>query len=298
MLHVILQILAVIGIILLCILGLLLLVLALILFVPVRYRIDGCKDAETMFLSVKATYLLHILSLCYQFPEPGKAVLKLFGIKIALFPKEEREQASSEEQKTTGQDGAAESTGQADKTENSGQDGAAENTGQGSIPEESGQKSAADTDTATQPQKKQKRNVFQKCIYTFRSSCDKIKNIAENISCYKEILTKYENRLFFGRAKKRLLRVIKSIRPRLLNADLRLGTGSPDTTGYLCALYGILLPALGNHVNMTPDFEEAVFEGTLHAKGRITLFTILLPAGKILFDKQLRTFVKELKRED
>lgn len=308
MLHVILQILAVFGIIILCILGLLLLLSALVLFVPVRYRIDGSKDAEAMFLSVKATYLLHMLSARYQFPDPGKVIIRLFGIKIAVFPKEEKhEQTSAEEQETAGQSDMTESVKQKDDgAEDAGQDSVPESTGLtdnavkteqgGDIPEEPGQNS--ETDTVLQPKKKKKKNVLQKCIYTFHSICDKIKKIAENISYYKEILTKNENRLFFGRVKKRLLKVIKSIRPRVLQANLRLGTGSPDTTGYLCGLYGMLLPVLGNHVNMTPDFEEAVWEGTLHAKGRITLFTILLQAGKILFDKQLRIFVNELKREE
>lgn len=90
---------------------------------------------------------------------------------------------------------------------------------------------------------------------------------------------------------------MKSIRPRKLVANLHIGTGSPDTTGYLVAVYGMLLPVLGNHITMEADFENAVWEGDVFAKGRITIFTIVLQACRVYFDKQLRIFIKEIKRE-
>lgn len=302
MLHVILQILAVIGIILACILGLLLFLLLLVLFVPVRYRIDGTKDADSFALSVKASYLLHIVSLRYQLPAPGKVIVKLFGRKIMVIPGEDEELDSGQEnapdtvpqKQADGQDGGGNATQQA-VTSNVKQDEANSN-----VPSEETDEmpDAEEQKTSWRHPIQWVKAKIQKCIYTIRTICDKIKKIAENISYYRDVLTANENRLFYRRVMNRLMKVLKSIRPRVLKADLRLGTGSPDTTGYLCGVYGMLLPVLGKHVAMTPDFEEAVYEGTFLAKGRITLFTILLQAGKIFFDKQLRVFLKELKREE
>lgn len=331
MLHVILQILAVIGIILLCILGLLLLLILLVLFVPVRYRVSGVKDGDVISLAVKVTYLLHILSVRYDYKEPGNIIVKLFGIRI--FDSGKQADGSREEQKetSTGQQTAEEAAKQSGKqTETAEQSGktAAEATGQKPSPAEetTGQpsptaaefgpdektKDAAGQDAdrlkeeaASGVQAEETQGKFQKIKYTIRNICDKIKNIvqklksiAENISYYRDVLTDIENERLLKRVKLRVFKVLKSIRPRVLKADLLIGTGSPDTTGYLCALYGMLLPVFGNNVNITADFEKAVWEGSVYAKGKITVFTILLQAGKIFFDKQLRIFIRQLKREE
>ncbi len=319
MLHVILQILAVIGIILLCILGLLLLLILLVLFVPVRYRVSGVKDGDVISLAVKVTYLLHILSVRYDYKEPGNIIVKLFGIRI--FDSGKQADGSREEQKetSTGQQTAEEAAKQSGKqTETAEQSGktAEEATGQNPPPaEELNQGKTKDTagqdadrlkeEAASEVQAEETQGKFQKIKYTIRNICDKIKNIvqklksiAENISYYRDVLTDIENERLLKRVKLRVFKVLKSIRPRVLKADLLIGTGSPDTTGYLCALYGMLLPVFGNNVNITADFEKAVWEGSVYAKGKITVFTILLQAGKIFFDKQLRIFIRQLKREE
>lgn len=285
MLHVILQILAVIGIILLCILGLLLLLAGLVLFVPVRYRVKGMKDGSDISLAVRAAYLLHILTVRYDYKEPGNIIVRLFGIRI--FDSEKKDTSKEEMEKTVPE--------QPQPTETTiGKEQAKQQNRQ---PETvGGQQNPAACETP---------GKLKKIKYTIQRICDKIKNIMqklksimENISYYKEVLTDTENRLLLQRVKTRIFKVLKSIRPRVLKADLHIGTGSPDTTGYLCALYGMLLPVLGNNVSITADFEEAVWEGTVYAKGKITVFTILLQAGKIFFDKQLRIFIKQLKREE
>lgn len=320
MLHVILQILAVIGIILLCILGLLLLLILLVLFVPVRYRVSGVKDGDVISLAVKVTYLLHILSVRYDYKEPGNIIVKLFGIRI--FDSGKQADGSREEQKETsmGQQTAEEAAKQSGKqTETAEQSGktAAEATGQNPPPAAEFGPDEKIKDTAGQDadrlkeeaasgvQAEETQGKFQKIKYTIRNICDKIKNIvqklksiAENISYYRDVLTDIENERLLKRVKLRVFKVLKSIRPRVLKADLLIGTGSPDTTGYLCALYGMLLPVFGNNVNITADFEKAVWEGSVYAKGKITVFTILLQAGKIFFDKQLRIFIRQLKREE
>ncbi|MDE5680587.1 MAG: hypothetical protein K2I01_09215, partial [Lachnospiraceae bacterium] len=161
------------------------------------------------------------------------------------------------------------------------------------------------TDEAAEKKKLSFRDKIKKIIYTIRKFCDKIKHIkdtikeiAENIFYYKEVITQTENKKLYGRVKDRIFKVLKSIRPRVLKAALHVGTGSPDTTGYLCALYGMLLPVLGNNVILDADFEEAVWEGEFFLKGRITVFTLLRHAVGLLLDKQLRVFVKQLKREE
>lgn len=326
MLHVILQILAIIGIILLCILGLLILLILLVLFVPIRYRAEGSKDGSDIRLQVKASYLLHLLTVRYEYPKPGSVIARLLGIKVVDTAKKTKEDGGrkrkkkkkyadgSREEAATETEADAVKTGEEADGTTAAEDTKAEKlqTGAGTAGEAAtaenisaeGEEESHETEE-TVKEKLSFRDKIKKIIYTIRTFCDKIKHIkdtikeiAENILYYKEVITQPENKKLYGRVKDRIFKVLKSIRPRVLKASLHIGTGSPDTTGYLCALYGMMLPILGNHVILDADFEEAVWEGEFFLKGRITVFTLLRHAVGVLLDKQLRIFVKQLKREE
>lgn len=297
--HVILQILAVLGIVILCILGLVLLLLALILFVPIRYRVSGSKSAGTFLLRVRASYLLHLVTLRFDYPEDKQASLRVFGRQVAVFPRKDN---VSEEEAETVKDTAPEA--RAETVKDTAPEAKAE-TVKETVPEVRAEMSKDETpetkdgaEDAAPGTEKKKTPFLKKCIYTIRGICDKIREIAENISYYRDVLTAAENRLMYNRLLMRLKKVLKSICPRKLRARILAGTGSPDTTGYLCALYGLLLPKFGRQLDFTADFENKVFEGDFWLKGGITLYPLLLQVGKIYFDKQLRTFLKELKREE
>lgn len=300
MLHVILQILGIIGIVLLCLLGLLLLLILLVLFVPIRYRLTGYKEGETLVLTARVTYLLHLLSVRFDYPKPGSLIIKVFGIRIFDSAKKEikKEDAAA---KVSEKDTHKDTSDSAEMTEQA----AEEEDKEASLKEDQEKEHSQENPKKKKSLAERIKEIFQKIQYTIRSICDKIKSslqkaeeLKETVTYYKDTLTKRQNRQFFDRAKKRLFKVLKSIRPRVLKADLYIGTGSPDTTGYLCAVYGMLSPVLGNNVKITADFEKAVWEGRVYIKGRITIFTILLQALGIVLDKQLRTFIKELKREE
>lgn len=314
MLHVILQILGIIGIVLLCLLGLLLLLILLVLFVPIRYRLIGHREGETLALAARVTYLLHLLSVRFDYPKPGSLIVKVFGIRIYDTAKVKDKKENTEEEAAAKDSGKTQNNNKTktkeislekeDREQNihSKQDDGKDNK---ESKESKANEDFANTDKQKKSLTERIREIFQKIQYTIRSICDKIKSslqkakeLKEIVAYYKDTVTKRENRRLYNRAKKRLFKVLKSIRPRVLKADLHIGTGSPDTTGYLCAAYGMLSPVLGNNVKITPDFEETVWEGRVFIKGRITLFTILWQALGIVLDKQLRTFIKELKREE
>ena len=87
MLQLILLILKIIGIVLLCLLGLFLLVLCLVLFVPVRYRIQAewTTEPENRVVQAKITWLLHSISATFSYKE-GKfqQVIRILGIRLNL----------------------------------------------------------------------------------------------------------------------------------------------------------------------------------------------------------------------
>ena len=138
----------------------------------------------------------------------------------------------------------------------------------------------------------------KKARFTISGLCDKMENIRDNVEYYKERLTAEENRLFLKRTKERIFAVLKSIKPKVLTARVVCGTGSPDTTGYVCAVYGMLYPVIEDRISFTADFENKVLDGELSVKGKVRVVTLVRHGIKILLDKQLKVFLKEMKRED
>ncbi len=88
---ILLAILKMIGIVLLIILAIIFVLLCMLLFVPVRYRVNGkYRDSAPECVAV-ISYLLHIIVVKVVYEDDLKAVLKLFGIPIMkLYPMEKK----------------------------------------------------------------------------------------------------------------------------------------------------------------------------------------------------------------
>ena len=82
MLSIVLKILFILGILLLCILGLAIAFVLLVLFFPICYKISGKKDAEQMSIHVRASWLLGFLRVCFDYPDPGKLLIKLLFFTV------------------------------------------------------------------------------------------------------------------------------------------------------------------------------------------------------------------------
>ena len=89
-------------------------------------------------------------------------------------------------------------------------------------------------------------------------------------------------------AGKRLGYIMKRLRPRKLTITATVGTGSPDTTGYLYGIYGMFLPKLGKGICITPDFEQAILEGAVKASGHFTVACVLFHSLRLILDRRLR----------
>lgn len=94
MLHILLLILKMIGIVLLCILGLLILGIACALFVPVRYRMEAVrKEGEgepPVTVTVKITWLLHFVNVLVRFNGSLFVRARLTLFTLFRLPKKEK----------------------------------------------------------------------------------------------------------------------------------------------------------------------------------------------------------------
>lgn len=107
MLSVLLTILKIIGIVLLCIIGLVLFLVCVILFVPIRYKVkakysDTDKNPD---ISVNISFLLHIFSYSISYAE-GKLnkFLRIFGIKCMKGKKDKKEKKAKKRKNNSDKD--------------------------------------------------------------------------------------------------------------------------------------------------------------------------------------------------
>ena len=305
--HMILQILAVIGIVLLVLLALLILTVLAVLFVPIRYRASGEKEADRIEGVAAVSFLYPFLSFKWQRAgNENRWALRLLGIKLKGSPKVDKGKTTEPEKTEKGKvaepektdKGKAEETAQAAKPEK-----AAEPVKEEKQPATPNVQNAEAEDAARQAeetgtQKTDRVSSEKKARFTISGLCDKMEKIRDNVEYYKERLTAEENRLFLKRTKERIFAVLKSIKPKVLTARVVCGTGSPDTTGYVCAVYGMLYPVIEDRISFTADFENKVLDGELSVKGKVRVVTLVRHGIKILLDKQLKVFLKEMKRED
>lgn len=300
MISILLSILRVIGLILLILLGIVLILLLLVLFMPVVYRVKAQRQ-ETLDAAVKVRWLFGLLRAGFLYPEPGKFTVKLLFFTIY--------EAGGKEENTvkTSQDTDAEQPEQAsghtfDSYVQEGekvQDNpdASDEAVETEDFKTSEEHAEAWREVEARLHGEKQESKFDKIKYTFRDTCDKIKDVWQNISYYKDILTENETRQLLDHAFVRLGKILKSIRPRKLEADLLFGTGSPDTTGYILGVYGMLSPFWGDQFLVTPDFEQKVLKGRLYVAGHITLAAILWQAILLVLDKKLWHLIAKVKKE-
>lgn len=299
----ILSVISVIGWILLGLLLLILAILLLVLFFPVTYQVKGRKSDTEMMLRVKVNWLFGFARLRYSYPEPGKLVCKVLFWNLLSAKKEKgtkKEQAESEDSTETN---ISDAQNQKRKAAEISQTGNSQ-LSQDADPSGSGENDATGcntsaTDTAsedaeaakTEEQSAQKKSLKEK----ISAIVDKVKTIKDNVSYYTQLLQESTTKRILQRILNKVAAVLKHIRPRKLEADLLIGTGSPDTTGYLMGAYGVFLPVLGRKINITPDFTQAVIQGRIDIRGHVTVLVLLINACKLIFDKELRILIKKLK---
>ncbi len=273
---------SILGIVLLVLLCILAAVLLIILFMPVVYRLDAEKDTGNIRVDFKLRWLFGLLRAGYSYPDPGRMTVKLLWFTV--FDSEKK--AEAEEEKISG--GAETKAAAEQKPEaqdNDIQKSALQNT---------------DTTDAQEKNDSPKEEIPAKdCLAKLFAKYEKIKytiiNIYDKIKHVSELLTDEESKLLFSHICRRLGKILRHIRPRRIKADLTFGTGSPDTTGYAYAVYGMLSPHLGEGVFVTPDFTQAILEGKLCAAGHITVFTLLINLLAVLLDRRLRLFIRKFK---
>jgi len=141
------------------------------------------------------------------------------------------------------------------------------------------------------------KGLFENIQYTIRKFCDKIKSASNNIEYYRGVIEGEPFQCSLALCKDELIRIFKSLKPQKVQAKLVVGMDDPAATGEILAIWGMLYPWIGGHMDVAGDFERKRLEGQALVKGRIRFFTFLRTAVKIYFNKDIRKLYKLLKKE-
>ena len=326
--HVILTILKILGIILLVLLGLLLVIVFSVLFVPVRYRLEGEKSSPGWSEAngkVKVSWLLHLIHLRIQYQEKELdweyylfgVPLKKAGAAVREWKKKRRKkkvQGQKERRKK-----AVQQKNEPEKRTAAKKKGQQKSTEKQTKPEKS--KTAAPeakkTEIKTAERKQQGKEkvsdklsrFWNKCKkivgsilefpgklkkkltnirLTFRGFCDKIKQWR---TLWNEEST--QAALHFLTEKGRKL--IRHVLPRKIRGSITFGCEDPALTGQILGAVAIAYPLYGKGVAVYPRFEEKILEGQLQMKGRIVAACLLWQAWKIYRNPDVRKTLKKIR---
>lgn len=266
----------IIGIILLIILALILLAIAIVLFVPVRYK-GEFSLYDSWWVYGRVSWLLGLVSCTFEYKDKEADIRLRVIKKISLDGKDtDDEETEPLKEKTTYKPQLAR-TDEGSKVDKEAKEGQPK--------EEKVQPKKAEP-------KKNKKDVKKKVK---KPKPEK----PQGMSLKDKLQALYNHPLrkkVFVTVKDRIIKVIKHILPKKYHVEMVIGFDDPSKTGYMMALYGmsraLINPKKKNTCTLEGNFTEAVVLGKGHFKGRIYLFYLLYQIIGMLLNKQVREYVK------
>ena len=296
MLHIVWTVLKILGILLAAVLGILLFLMVLVLFVPVRYQADAGLGEETR-VSAKISWLLHVFGVQVRYME-GTLSVKLrllWFLSFPLYPAKEKRAGQQKEKKK--KEKRKEKSKQKEAPLSDAE--TAEKKERSDIPETGDANIAAPVAVPkrkTNSRMEKRPGILEKLKYTFRMICVKITDIRANWKYYTDMLKKEEVKNAFSLCRRQLMGLLRHAAPRKLSGDLTIGLEDPAMTGQLYGLYCALGCLHRYRIAVTPDFEQKILKGTMRLRGHVRGIHLLILGLKLLFDKNIRYLIKELRQ--
>lgn len=315
MLHILFLILKIIGIILAVILGLILLVICIVLFVPICYKADlhGSGNARELTVHAKVSWLFGLIKAVFAL-ENGKTDLsvriawKKFGDsdpvedkaedRIEEKPKPEKKAVMQEKQVIQGEE-------KQDDTTNRITDKAVEDQTEKAEKSEKSAKTRPESTEKKQRKKKDRKEdsdsaskieqITEKIKCTYHKFCDKINEITEKKDKITDFLTDETHKNAFLKLKNEAFHLLKKLKPKKIQGEITFGFEDPSLTGRLLAWISMIYPWIGEHTDITPDFEHRTLSGDLSIRGRLYVITPVVTAIRLILSKAVRRSFKDIR---
>lgn len=301
MLSILLLILKIIGLIILGIVIVILGLLALILWVPIRYNLEGCYQENVFVGRGKISWLLRIVTLeLYQDKTENGWVLRIFGRRM------NKEVISKKEAKKEIKDKLEEEFKPREKPVKTMLEGAEDFIEQVESKETPQDHSVPKAKVKSV--KEQKKSKNKKIHQEHRERTDRIKTEKEPKAekqvkdrfwqkligrwhQIKAFLAEPKNKKSIHKIKRLLVYLLKQLNPKKLALQLKIGTGDPATTGYLLGALSILYVLKGKDISIEGDFDQAIIQGQLTIRGKLYLYIFAKIGIKLLLDKNIRQWL-------
>lgn len=303
-LKVLLCILKIIGIVLLVVVGIVLLILCLLLFVPIRYRVHASFYGKPR-VSAHVTYLLRLLHVNFELDgQESELKIKLFGHNISDGKKtDDKKTADSPGQNdsTVKEEHDAVKAGEAVKScevntptkskktiEAEASSGHKERKESG-ISHAGKSRKADKSNNSGKPESLHDKKSDKKTEVSGSDSdgiIDKVKSIVSLIK---------ENRGVIDFVMRQLKLLFKHIMPGSHTISIKLGLDDPALLGEIVGGIAVFRAMTGIVINITPVWDDKIFEAELDFKGRIILGRVLYIAARVYFNKEVKKIIKTIK---
>lgn len=320
MLHILLFILKIIGIILAVILGIVVLMICIVLFIPVRYEIAaGCGgNLDSLKVRIRITWLLHLIRADVLYRQKGLR----WRVRAAWFKREKTKTEKKEEIKTeTKTEEEIKEDKNIEETEEE-CNGVSEERQEGreepessveeqqktqksveEIPEEKSEASEIPEITEEPEDHAEKRTglyekiqkILQKIKTIIRSFRDKIKALSEKKDRLLGFIQDEVHKAAFYKVKKEAFRLLRRLNPKKLEVCLVYGFEDPCLTGQALAGLSVLYPFMGEHVDITPDFEKRILQGRCYVKGKLYAWHFAQVCWNLIWCKNVRKTYRHIK---
>lgn len=313
MLYIIGIILKIIGIILAVILGILVLLVCVVLFVPVRYTAEAefPGKVDDIQAKVRVSWLFHLISFQLSYEKKKldwrlRAAWKVFREEKPEKQKEAEKTESTENEKIEAPKAKVPEI-EAPKMETPKVETL--KTEPPKVKEEAPKEEPPKAEpTKTEPEKTEPKkerfweklwnkikSFFKKIEYTFNRICAKMKEAAEKKDKVLEFLEDEVHRNAFTKVKKELVWMKRFLKPKRIMLNLRFGFEDPYYTGKLLAGLSMLYSFAGEYMTIEPEFEEQILEGKTYIKGNLQFFNLVIMAGKVILDRNVRATYRDIK---
>lgn len=315
MLHILFLILKIIGIILAVILGLILLVICIVLFVPICYKADlhGSGNARELTVHAKVSWLFGLIKAVFAL-ENGKTDLsvriawKKFGDSDPVEDKAEdraEEKPTPEKKAVMQEKQVIQGEEKQDDTTNRITDKSVEDESEKTEKSEQSAKIHPENTEKKQRKKKDRKEdsdsaskieqITEKIKCTYHKFCDKINEITEKKDKISDFLTDETHKNAFLKLKNEAFHLLKKLKPKKIQGEITFGFEDPSLTGRLLAWISMIYPWIGEHTDITPDFEHRTLSGYLSIRGRLYVITPVVTAIRLILSKAVRRSFKDIR---
>lgn len=252
--------------------GLILLLVAMVFFVPIRYRLAGeVCDNHAIKLSGGLCYGIFLCKVLFSYQNGAfdHSVL-VCGIRIKKKPEEPD---LSEEEKP--EEIEREQMPDADEEYRTEKEASWEREPLFAEEEEAADKKPGKVNT----QSKRKQNFSKK-----------------NLGYWKQQITDEHNKNVVKKLFSEFLYLLKHFRFRKIKTNLVFSAGDPALTGQILGIL-CMIPVLYRYeCKLVPDFEadNLYIKGTFLVQGRIRLVHVFITAFRLLFDKEVKRTVRKI----